>query len=116
MCACVFDVSARVSQATKGICFFCDVRSSPYRVSPYTPQLQVELLKCLKGSLNNQLGIDFLAARPEVVGILALNFGSEDVFICTQVLRSTYLLFLPHVTYLSIPPVVLSEVLAPSPA
>ena len=49
------------------------------------PQLQVELLKCLKASLNNQLGIDFLAARPEVVGILALNFGSEDVFICTQV-------------------------------
>ena len=49
-------------------------------------QLQVELLKCLKASLNNQLGIDFLAARPEVVGILALNFGSEDVFICTQVM------------------------------
>eukprot|EP00752_Nemacystus_decipiens_P009913 g8845.t1 len=50
-------------------------------------QLQVELLKCLKASLNNQLGIDFLAARPEVVGILALNFGSEDVFICTQALE-----------------------------
>ncbi|CAN0126172.1 unnamed protein product, partial [Phaeothamnion confervicola] len=50
-------------------------------------QIQVELLKCLKASLNNQLGIDFLAARPEVVGILALNFGSEDVFICTQALE-----------------------------
>jgi hypothetical protein len=33
------------------------------------------------------LGIDFLAARPEVVGILALNFGSEDTFICTQALE-----------------------------
>jgi hypothetical protein len=50
-------------------------------------QIQVELLKCLKASLNNQQGIDFLAARPEVVGILALNFGSEDVFICTQALE-----------------------------
>ncbi|KAG5189667.1 hypothetical protein JKP88DRAFT_347642 [Tribonema minus] len=50
-------------------------------------RIQVELLKCLKASLNNQLGIDFLAARPEVVGILALNFGSEDTFICTQTLE-----------------------------
>lgn len=54
-------------------------------VGIYSLQLQVELLKCLKASLNNQLGIDFLASRPEVVGILALNFGSDDVFICTQV-------------------------------
>ncbi len=50
-------------------------------------QIQVELLKCLKASLNNQQGIDFLVARPEVVGIFALNFGSEDEFICTKALE-----------------------------
>jgi len=50
-------------------------------------KVQVELIKCLKESLNNQGGIEFLAVRPEVVGILALNLGSEETLICSQTLE-----------------------------
>lgn len=49
--------------------------------------MQCELLRCVKASMNNPLGMEWLMENADLVGLVALNLDSPELTVCTLVLE-----------------------------
>jgi hypothetical protein len=50
-------------------------------------EVQCELLRCVKASMNNPLGMEWLMENADLVGLVALNLDSPELIVCTLVLE-----------------------------